>query len=324
MIERALILLLALVAAPLTAEAQQAGKVSRIGILLPSSDAALLGGFEAFGQALRDLGYVEGQNVILDVRGSERYERLPRLSAELVSLRPDVIVAYSSRPATVARKATETIPIVMVSVGDPIGIGLFSSLARPGGNITGLSSLGIDLTAKRLQLLKEMHPRVSRVAVLLHSQNPTHPRALAIAQHAAPALGLSIQTVEVRGADHLQDALAAIPGQRVEALLPLPDGMFVASRASIIAVALTNRLPLIGNRKAWVADGALISYGVDLSEHWRLAARYVDRILKGAKPADLPIEEPTKLELAINLKTAKALGLAIPHSILLRTDQLIE
>lgn len=322
----ALLLALALLSAPLTAEAQHAGKMWRIGLLLPrSSPVPPVSGFEAFGPALRDLGYIEGQSIVIEVRGSERYEQLPQLAAELVSLKPDVIVAYTSRPVMAARKATGSIPIVMVSAGDPVGLGLVRSLARPGGNITGLSSLNTDLSAKRLELLREAVPGLSRVAVLRNLQNPTHPGSLAVTQSAAESLGLSVQSVEVRGPDHLREALASIPRQRVNALVALPDGgMFSAHRASIITFALANRLPLMYNDRAWVADGALLSYGLDSSDLWRRAAGYVDRILKGAKPVDLPVEEPTKLELALNLKTAKALGLTFSPMFLLRADRVTE
>ncbi len=320
----ALIVTLAIFWGPLAADAQPAGKVWRIGWLIPG-DPARLPHLEGFRQGLRDLGYVEGQNLVIDLRAAEgRYERLPRLAAELVSLKPDVVVAWNSPGAAAAKDATRTIPIVIVAVGDPVGTGLVGSLARPGGNITGVSLLNTELTAKGLQLLKEALPKVSRVAFLWNSLNPQSALILKETQSAAAALGVTLQPLDVRGPEDLQSALAATTRERAGALVVVPDQMFFSDRRSIISFAGANRLPTMYFAREFVEAGGLMSYGPNLYENYRRAATYVDKILKGARPGDLPVEQPTKFELVINLKTGKALGLRIPQSLLLRADHVIQ
>jgi len=310
-----------LLATPL-ADAQQRAKVPRIAFLSQRPVPSVFS--EAFRQGLRDLGYTEGQNIMLELRGTDRYERLPQLAAELVDLRPDVLVVHGTAGTAAARAATSTIPIVGVVLFDPVEAGLVATLARPGGNITGLSLVSLDLEQKRLQLLRETLPNVSRVTVLWLSGDPFHPRLLKQVQVAAAALGVSFRAVEVNGPDGLDQALSATGKERVDALLPLPSAVFSVHRRSIIAFCAKLRLPLMAHTREWVEDGALLAYGPDYPDQFRRAASYADKILKGAKPADLPVEQPTKFELVINLKTAKALGLTIPQSLLRQADQVIE
>ncbi len=318
------VLALGLLAPPLGAEAQQAGRVPRVGFLYPGSSARLAR-LEGFWQGLRELGYVEGQNIVIERRAAEgRYERLPHLAAELVSLRPDVLVGVGTPGAVAAKGATRTIPIVIVAVGDPVGTGLVSSLARPGSNITGVSLVNVEFSGKRLQLLKEALPKVSRLAVLWNPLNPLNAAVLKETQSAAAALGVTLQLLAVEGPEDLPSALAAVTRERAGALIVVPDSMLLSHRRSIIDFAAKNRLPAMYNFIEETEDGGLMSYGANLFEHYRRAAAYVDKILKGAKPADLPVEQPTKLELVINLKTAKALGLRIPQSLLIRADQVIQ
>jgi putative tryptophan/tyrosine transport system substrate-binding protein len=322
---RAFIALLgaATVALPRAGMAQSPERVRRIGVLVNSRPEAAPY-FEAFRPAMRDLGWVEGRNIAIDVRGSERYEELPELAAQLAIVKPDALVAFNPTALEAAARTTNAIPIVMVVVGDPVGFGYAASYARPGGNITGASAPNIDLSAKRIELLKEALPNAARIAVLRNALNPAHPRMAAEAQRAGAALGLTIGDVAVRSSDGLDSALAAIAQSRCDALVPLADGMLNAHRASILAFAAANRLPVVYAFRTWVTDGALMSYGMDYRDHWRRAATYVDKILKGANPADLAIEQPTTFELVVNLKTAKALGIVIPQSILLRADAVIE
>jgi len=324
----AVILILSLTLATLAVGAQSAGKVWRIGILsnvpLTDPEGARLWG--AFIQGLRDLGYVEGQNITIEHRSSEgKFERLPDLAAELVRLKVDVIVTPALHNALAAKQATRTIPIVMASSGDPVGSGLVASLARPGGNVTGLSALGFEIVGKQLELLKEIVPRVSRVAVL---GNPTsqevYPLWLGQVKVAARSLGVQLQILEARGPDDFEKAFAAMTRERAGALFVLGDGMFLLHRTRIAELAAKHRLPAMYPVRGFVDAGGLIVYGPSPRDNFRRAATYVDRILKGAKPADLPVEQPTKFELVINLKTATALGLTIPQSLLIRADQVIE
>ena len=315
-----------LLAAPLAAGAQQVGKVSRIGYLSAGSDTANPRVREAFRQGLRELGWVEGQNIIIEYRWAEgRFDRLPDLAAELVRLKVDVLVAAPTPAALAAKNATGTIPIVGMSLTDPIGLGLVASLARPGGNVTGVSySVGAEIFGKDLELLKEVVPRVRRVAVLSNPASPARPLTISNVKDAARSLGLQLQLLEARGPRDFDGAFAAMAKERVGALLVVTDPAFIPHRARLVDLAVKNRLPSIFTQREDAEAGGLMSYGPRLSDLHRRGATYVDKILKGAKPADLPVEEPTKFELVINLKTAKALGLTIPPSLLQRADQVIE
>jgi putative ABC transport system substrate-binding protein len=315
----------ALLAAPLAAEAQQAAKIARIGFLainLATSPHLP----EAFRQGLRDLGYVEGRNVEIEYRDAEgKYERLPALAAELVSLKIDLIVA-STYPATLAAKnATKTIPIIMVAVADPVRIGLIASLVRPGGNITGPTLLaGTEMVGKHLELLKEAVPNLSRVAVLSNPANPMHVVRLREVEIAGRSLGVQIQILKAQGPEEFDSAFAAMTRERAGALYVVGDPMFNQHRTRLAELAAKRRLPAVYELKDQAEAGGLMAYGPNTPDIYRRAATYVDKILKGAKPADLPIEQPTKFELVINLRTAKALGLTIPPSLLQRADQVIE
>ena len=313
-----------ILAAPLAADAQPPAKVRRIGVLI-AGDPARSPQLEGFWQGLRELGYVEGQNIVIERRAAEgSYERLPRLAAELIGFRPDVVVAVATPSAVAAKDATGTIPIIIVAVGDPVGTGLVSSLARPGGNITGVSLVNVEFSGKRLQLLKEALPNVSRVAVLWNPLNPLNAAVLKETQVAAAALGVKLQPLAVRGPEEIPSTLAAATRERAGALIVVPDSLLLSHRRSIIGFAAKNRLPAMYNFIEETEDGGLMSYGANLYENYRRAATFVDKILKGAKPGDLPVEQPTKLELVINLKTAKALGLTLPRSLLIRADQVIQ
>jgi ABC-type uncharacterized transport system substrate-binding protein len=316
-----------ILAAPLAAEAQQAGKVPRIGYLgLYRAASPHLG--EAFLQGLRDLGYVEGRNVVIEYRDAEgKSERLHALAAELVALKVDVIVAPSTAPALAAKQATRTLPIVFFSVTDPVSSGLVTSLARPGGNVTGLSDLTEELVGKCLEQLKQAVPGVSRVAVLWQPGafgERTEKDMLKAAEVAARALGVRPQFVEARGPDDFDRAFSDMTSARAGALTVLPTAMFFNERRRLVDLAAKNRLPTVFPFRESVDAGGLMSYGPALADLFRRAATHVDKILKGAKPGDLPIEQPTKFELVINLKTAKALGLTIPQTLLQRADQIIE
>jgi putative ABC transport system substrate-binding protein len=313
---------LSLVAAPLPADAQQPSNVPRIGYLSPDSDAPLL---KAFRQGLRDLGWVEGQNIAVEVRSAEgKYERLSQLAAELVRLKVDVIVASSTPVALAAKQATTTIPIVIQFVADPIGSGLVASLARPGGNITGWTHLGRELRGKYMELVKAAVPGATRIGVLWNPANPIHGPSLKDVEAAAQVLKVQLHGVGMQDPEEVESAFSALARKHVEALVVLPDGMFQAQGARIIALAARSRLPAIYGMTELAKAGGLIGYGVNFFDMYRHGASFVDRILKGAKPADLPIEQPTKFELVINLKTAKALGLTIPQSILIRADEVIQ
>ena len=317
--------LAAAVAAPLAAVAQQTGRRHRIGILgnVPPTEpyGALLWG--AFIRGLRDLGYTEGQNISIESLYSEgKYERLASLAAELVRRRVDVIVVPADQNAFAARQATRTFPIVMI--GDPVGSGLVASLARPGGNITGLSGIvGPEIVGKQLELLKAVVPRLSRVAILRNPGNPLHAVLVRQASNVASSMLLELQTLEARGPDDFQTVFAAMARDHVGAVLVLSDGMFGLHPTRIADLAAKSRLPTMGTR-IMVEAGVLMTYGPKVPDLFRRAATYVDKVLRGAKPADLPIEQPTEYELVINGKTAKALGLTIQASLLLQADQIIE
>jgi len=320
-------LILGLLVAPLAAETPLPTKVYRIGWLRP--DSPPLSPYppqEAFRQRLRDLGYVEGQNLVMESRyaeGSE--ERLPALAAELVQLQVDVIVAPGTEAILAAQHATRTIPIVMTGANDPVGQGLVASLAHPGGNTTGLSNLGVELPGKRLELLKEAVPQSTRIAVLGNPADPAYAPAMHTATVAAQALGLHLHVVELHRAEELDTAFAAMPRAGVDALLVLGEPQLTDRlRGRIVDLAVQSRLPAMYDWRMYVDAGGLMSYGASLLDKYQRAAEYVDKILKGAKPADLPVEQPTKFELVINLKTAKALGITMPPSLLLLADEVIQ
>ncbi len=314
-------------AAPLAAEAQKAATIARIGYLAPNI-AASLHLPEAFRQGLRDLGDVEGRNVVIEYRDAEgKFERLPALAAELVALKVDVIVAGGTPAALTAKQATRTLPIVFVGPGDPVTSGLVTSLARPGGNATGLSSFAPELVGKCLERLKQAVPGVGRVAALWQPGGlgeRTDKDVLKEAEAAARALGVRLQFVEARGPENFDSAFSEMTRARAGALTVLPGSMFVNERRRLVELAANNRLPAVYPWREGVDAGGLMSYGPGLADLFRRAATYVDRIAKGAKPADLPVEQPSKFELVSNLKTAEALGLTIPPSLLLRADQVIE
>jgi ABC-type uncharacterized transport system substrate-binding protein len=328
LIRLAVILTVGLALAPRAGEAQQQpGKVYRIGVLFNTAPNTPVSqrGFEAFEQGLRERGWVEGQNTIIERRYAEgRAERFPDLAAELVRLKVDVIVTVAAPAALAAKQATTTIPIVATAVSNPVGLGLIASLARPGGNVTGLATLFPELAAKRLALLKETLPRVSRVAVFWNGANPGNVLTWKEVQVTARTLGVTLQSREVRGPDDFERAFAAITKERPEALLTLDDPLIFQYQTSIVDFAAKKRLPAMHAWRESVEVGGLMAYSANLPDMQRRAATYVDKILKGAKPADLPVEQPTKFELVINLKIAKALGLTIPQSILLRADEVIQ
>jgi len=313
---------LAILAAAQLAEAQPA-KVHRLGFLTIASASALAPRIEAFKRGLRELGYFEGQNISVEYRWAEgKEERLPGFAAELVRLKVDVLVTHGNVATIASRQASNTIPIVCASCGDPTG--LVTSLARPGGNITGLTILAPEATGKRLELLKEIVPGLTRLAVLRNPGNPVSGPELKETQAAARALGLQFQSLGVRDPDGFGSAFSSMKTGRADALIVLSDAMFFGRRRQIAELALTHRLPAIAFSAEFAESGGLMGYGPNLVELFRRAPIYVDKILKGAKPGDLPIEQPTKFELTVNLKTAKALGLTIPQSLLLRADKVIE
>jgi ABC-type uncharacterized transport system substrate-binding protein len=312
---------LVVLATPPTIPAQQLGKVARVGFLGTTPTPPL----EGLIDGLRQLGWVEAQNLIIERRFSEgKQERLGDLAAELVRLNVDVIVTSGTPASLAAQRATSTVPIVVAVVIDPVGSGLVASLARPGGNITGMSWLGPELSAKRLELLKETVPRISRVAVLFNPSNPAHRLALRDVQTMATRLGMTLQFHEIRSPDDFDRAFIAVLKERSDALLTVADPLTFRERTRIVQFAAKSRLPAIYEWREFVELGGLMAYGVNLTDLFRRAATYVDRILKGTKPGDLPIERPTRFELIVNQKTAQALGLTLPLAVLLRADQVID
>ena len=315
-----------LLAAPLRVGAQQATKVPRVGVLFydapaPSRPDAPL---QALLQGFQQVGLVDGRNIALEVRYAEgRTERFPAQAAELVSLKVGVLVAIGTPGAIAAKQATSTIPIVMIAVSDPVASKLVDSLAHPGGNITGLSLLAPELSAKRLDLLKQALPHVSRVTVLWNSANQGMMLRFRETQTAARALGVTLQSVTVQNPDDFDAAFAAMTKDRPESLLVLADTVTVSNRRRTVEFAERNRVPAIYEMREFVDAGGLMSYGISLPDQFRRGAAYVNRILKGARPADLPVEQPSTFELLINLKTANALGLTIPQLLLLRADEVI-
>jgi putative tryptophan/tyrosine transport system substrate-binding protein len=317
----------AVLAAPRAAEAQQTATIPHIGVLFPTSlsDPRTAQFLDAFRDGLRALGYAEGQNIATETRFAEEdWQRLPGLVAELIRAKVNVIVTYTTPAAQAAKRSTSTIPIVLAAVIDPIAAGLVVSLPHPGGNITGLSQMIPELVAKQLEILKEAAPNVSRVALLTNPANPGTAPQLRHARDAARALGLHVQLLEARGPSDIDRAFAGIPSERAGAVVVLIDSMLIDHRRRIVDLAARHRLPTVSATREIAEAGGLMSYGPSIRDMFRRAAGFVDKILKGAKPADLPVEQPTKFELVINRKTAKALRLTIPPSLLLRADEVIE
>ena len=306
-------------------EAQQAKKVPRIGYLSPFSPSAASFRTEPFRQGLRELGYVEEKNIIIEYRYAEgKLDRLPALAAELVRLKVDVIVTGGSPVTRSAREATVTIPIVMTQDDDPVGSGFVASLARPGGNITGLATLAPEISGKRLELLKETVPRLFRVAVFGTSTRPGTAQQLRETELAAAALGVQLQYLDVLSPTDIETAFRAATKGRADALLVLTSPVLISHRKQIADLAVKNRLPAIYYRREYVEDGGLMTYGVNITDLDRRAATYVDKILKGRNPADLPVEQPMKFEFIINLKAAKQIGLTIPPNVLVGADKVIK
>jgi putative tryptophan/tyrosine transport system substrate-binding protein len=321
-----LAVVLVLTLAPLAAPGQHTGKITRIGYIhvspVPSSPSP---NGVAFRQGLRDLGWVEGSNLTIESRSANgKPERLPALVAELMRLKVDVIFAAEPVAASAARQATAEVPIVFMTLGDPVAGGLVASLARPGGNLTGCAGMDPELAGKRLELLKQIVPRLTRVAFVANPLNPLSPPHVREAQKAATALGIQLQVVEVRDPAEFERALVVIAKDRPDALYVVGNPNLFSQRPRVLGLVARTGLPAIWSEGAWVTDGGLIGYAPNQLEMFRRGAWYVDRILRGAKPADLPVEQPTKFELRINQKTAKALGVTIPQTLLLRADQVIE
>jgi putative ABC transport system substrate-binding protein len=319
-----LVVVLSIFAAPLAAHAQPTGKVHRLGVL--SGVSAGRPPLEAFRQGLRELGWVEGQNIVIEYRFAEgQVDRLPALAAELVRLKVDVIAAGPTAPAVAAKRATGTIPIVMLGAATPVELGLVASLARPGGNVTGMSwSVDLEIIGKGLEVLKETVPKLRLVAILSNPTNPAQASAIENLKLAARSLGLRLQLLEARAPTEFDGAFRAMAKQRANALLVVADAVFVLHRARLADLEARYRLPSMHTLRPNVEAGSLMSYGPNIVAVWRRAAVVVDKILKGAKPADLPVEQPTTYELVINLRTARALGLTIPPALLQRADQVIE
>ena len=301
-------------------KAQPAGKVYRVGVLHTTLVPTRI---DAFRQGVRELGYIEGQNLVLEFRSGKEAE-LPQLAAELVRLNVDVMLVGATPAASAAKRATSTIPIVFAAAGDPISSGFVATLARPGGNMTGLTGMAVELIGKRLELLKEAVPGVRKVAVLANPTHPFHRSMMRAVEATARRLGVELHAVEARAPSDLDDAFSVSKRARAGALLVAPHPMFTDERTRRTNLAVNAQLPSSVSTKENVEAGALMFYGADFTAQWRRAATYVDKILKGAKPADLPVEQPTKFELVINMKTAKALGLTIPPSLLGRADQVIQ
>jgi putative tryptophan/tyrosine transport system substrate-binding protein len=307
--------------APAQAQEPRPGKIYRIGFLRAGHPPPAY--LEGFQQGLREGGYVYGQNVVVELRATDgSVDQLPMLAEELLRSKVDVILASAGPAALIVKNATTSVPVVFVGVVDPVGLGLVPSLARPGGNLTGLATTSGDFAGKRLELLKAIVPRLRRVAVLWHPANPTNPIQLKGAQAAAATLGVKLEPVQIQGPDDVDSAIKAVRG--ADGILMLESPLFTTHRARLAELASKARLPAIYGQKEYVEAGGLMSYGTHFFDLYRRAASYVDRILKGAKPADLPVEQPAKFEFVINLRTAKALGLTISPSLLLRADKVIE
>ena len=319
------ILILALLSVTVV-EAQQQGKVVRIGLLdygssNPSTDAR----WKALRERLRELGYTEGQNVVFEPRwGDGQAARLPGLAAELVKIKVDIVVTATGDAALAAKRATSSIPIVMATGPDPVALGLVASLGRPGGNVTGVISLNADLAGKRLELLKQVLPRASRVAILSDSDNRSSGLSVRSIEGVAKSLRVAVQSVDARDQKEFDAAFAAMKRARADAVILAVNTPFMADRRRLAELAVSHRMPMMTPAREYAEAGGLVSYGTDYPDQFRRAAAYVDKILKGAKPGDLPIEQPTKFELVINLKTAKAIGLTVPQSVLGRADEVIQ
>jgi putative tryptophan/tyrosine transport system substrate-binding protein len=306
-------------ATPLAANAQSANAY-RIGFLSPASSSSMASRVAAFNGGLRELGYLEGQNITTEFRwGDGKDVNLAKLAAELIEYKLDVLVVHGAAAAQAARKVSSTVPIVCYACGDVLGTGLASSLARPGGNITGITTVAPDVTGKRLQLLQQVVPKLARLGVLWNRDNPV-PQELKETETAARSLGIEVQLAGIRHADDLQAIVSSMTKSRVDALIVLSDAMLYGQRNQIAALAIANQLPAVSWTGEFAKAGGLMAYGPDVLALARRASGYVDKILKGAKPADLPIEQPTKFDLVINLKTAKALGLTIPQSLRLQAE----
>jgi putative ABC transport system substrate-binding protein len=307
------------------AEAQQPARIPRIGILITASASFYSARVEAFRQRLRELGYVEGKNIVIEYRYAEgKLERLPDLAAELVRLKVDVIVTGGSPAILAAKKASPTIPIVFGTAGDPVGTGLVSSLARPGGNITGLSFMAPDLDGKRLELLKEAFPKVARVAFLWQSGGPRGNLQLTEMEAAAKALGVKLLSLPVRGLDDFESAFARAKRDGAQALITAPNPLINTQQRQVLDFAAKNRLPAMYPTSEFVEAGGLMSYAPNIADLFRRAADFVDKILKGTKPADIPVEQPMKFEFVINLQAAKQIGVTIPPNVLTRADKVIK
>jgi len=306
---------------PLVADTQETGKVYHIGFLRAGQPPRTF--VEAFQQGLRARGYIDGRNVVIEYRSTDgSFDELPRLATELVRLNVDVILAAGAPAAFAARSATAKVPIIFAHVYDPVEIGLVTSLAHPGGNVTGLSQISADLGGKRLQLIKELVPKLRRVAILWHPSNPTNLIQKKGVEVAARAAGVDTKSVPVQDPNHFGSAFEDARG--VDALMQVDDPLFITYHRQLAELAVRSRLPAIAGQSEYVDAGGLMAYGADYSDLYRRSAAYIDKILKGAKPADLPVEQPTKYELAINLKTAKALGLTVMPSMLARADHVIQ
>jgi putative ABC transport system substrate-binding protein len=309
------------------AEAQQPRRMKRIGVLMPlgENDPEAQPRIAAFTQALQGMGWSEGQTIVFEMRYADgKPERLPGLAAELVHANVDVIVTQAAQPVEAARNATGTIPIVMATVGDALGAGYIASLARPGGNITGQTLVATEQSAKRLELIKQIYPDLVRIAVLWNLDASGHRLQLKEMEHAAPVLKIALQSIPIRNATEIDAGLRTAIGASAQAIVTMEDPMIQSNRARIVEFSMRHNLPVMGEFRPITAAGALMSYGPNQVEMWRGAAAYVDKIFRGAKPGDLPVQQPAKFELVINLKTAKALGLTIPPSLIARADEVIE
>jgi len=319
-----LLVSLAVVSAHL-AEAQQPPKKPLIGVLVAGSPSSMESRINAFQKRLRELGYKEGQNIVVEYHYAEgNYNRLTAITTDLVRSNANVIVTWAISVTQIVKNATNTIPIVMAGGGNPVETGLVESLAKPGGNITGLATIQNELTGKRLELLKEAVPKISRVAMVFNPEGQVPTRGYEPLKGIAQLLKISVEPLQIRKPNEIDKVFAAIPKSRVDALILESDPIFNINRQKVIALAAKNRLPAMYPERRWAEDGGMMAYGTDLIEVASRAAIFVDKILKGAKPADLPVEQPTKFELAINLKTAKQIGVTIPQSVLYRADRVIK
>jgi len=320
-----ILVVVVLLAVAVSAKAQQTAKIPRIGYLGGATPSAVSDRIEAFRQGLRELGYIEGENLVIEWRPAEgKFDRLPALAAELVRLKVNIIVTGGPASTRAAKAATSTIPIVMAQDNDPVANGFVASLARPGGNITGLATLSPEIGGKRLELLKEIVPKLSRVAVLGTSTDPANAQLLKEVEFAAGALGVKLQYLDVLDPKDIETAFRDASKGRAEAVLALASPVLISQRAQLADLAVKSRLPAIYYSTEYVEAGGLMTYGVNLNDLARRAATYVDKILKGRKPADLPVEQPKKFEFIINLKAAKQIGLTIPQSVLYRADRVIK